>query len=203
MSENVVTLKSTHRGLIGRYVSAGLWTAFNLFWVMVFRTTIYLVFAMYNVSTIAEYWDKLGVDRNHNLVVFLATLGIALFALLAFVNICDIIGCFYREKTTLLVDKAGRLITKYRYSFPCDKDVSELSFDRVIKVDVSQGMFNRLTNTGDLAIKTLTYANADTIKTTRYISYVDNPYGAKERIKADLPEYTGLKVQVDKASDPE
>lgn len=203
--EDVIRLKSTHRGLTGRYVSAGLWTAFNLLLVRVLVVVVYRIFAKYDVYTIGEYWDlsRFAIGRNHQLAVFFAALGIGLFALLAFGNICNIIGCFYRAKETLVVDKARHLIAKYHYDFPYDKDVSELRFDRVVKVRVSQGMFDRLLYTGTLTIKTLTYANADTIESERSIRHIKDPYGAKERIKAGLPEYTGLKVRLDKGPDAE
>lgn len=198
--EDVITLNSTHRGLVGKYVHNAGWAIFNLALVYVFyRLSCWGIAKSGKATTIKELWELSFYRYDDAYLVWgFFTFVMVVVAFIAFVYLCGVINNFYLVKRTTVFDKAQKIVTAVHYKYPYKVDTVEVRFNRVNpRVEITQSTFDRMLNTGKLRIKILTYANADTIETSWVIPHLNDPFGAKERILAGLPEYTGLKVQIE------
>lgn len=204
--ENVITLKSTQRGLAGSYIWYAFWTFFAPVAIYVYQRIFYSVVNSYTYFEGMSTGEILNSSYLHRVEPLeqLLVIGLGILLMLyIFIGLPVLLVCFfadlYESTTKNIIDKNKKTITETSYSWPYKFLNREFTFDRVVRVDVMQNTMGTLLNTGTLTIHTLTYANSDTVKNRWVIPYIKDPFKAKEQILNNLPGYEGLAVQVKSA----
>lgn len=103
-----------------------------------------------------------------------------------------------REVNTFFKNASGYVnrLTREAYGFPLSKTTQDVVFDRITDIAVEQSAIGFLTNTGTLAVKLVTFTNADSKEQTRWIPAIKDPHQRKAELQEALLCHDGLEATV-------
>ena len=198
-TDSVVSLNACWQGLKGDLSTIAFWTAFGAGMLYGANQAKLWIYGNYGATTFKEFDEAHRWITGTEFAVAAVAMVIAIAAVIILMSLfCAFIKCFYDAKRKVHIDKEQRLITITEYGFPFSQEQVQISFDRIIQINVKQSLIDRCLNTGDLSLELITNANADSVEITVVASDIMDPYGARERILSGEPEYKGLKLDVPK-----
>lgn len=191
---NVIELKSTLRGLSGLIAA-------KIFWFIMFLVAgIFVLEWAHRTMAVAiaasqkEGYAYLFSSPSKADAYFVYTLTFILFAAALFILFVAIADLYKAHEVNLVYLKEGKIICT-AYSFPFQKVVRQVQFNRIMRADVHQKSFDRVFGTGTLGLELITYTNADAETTVWGIPHIIDPDSARETIMSAMPEYTGLLIR--------
>lgn len=212
MTENVIELKATHKGLAGRYITHVAWVIIAFVAILFLNSFTNNVMGKYDacdteayssncdeskkVTSFLEYHKIRYTESNDDGKLLLAGIGMIIFGIIYICNAKGVIDDYYTSKTRYVIDKGSGKITEVLFRFPLAKDEKEVRFDRIIKVEIEQGNINRINNSGNVVLHFITYANADTISGRFNVAYISDPRRTADMIMEGIQDYSGLKVKM-------
>jgi len=191
---NVIELKSTLRGLTGAIVTKMVWLVISLI-----SGALTLGWANSTmVSAIAasqkEGYAYLFSSPSKTDAYFVYIFAFVLFATALFIFFAAIADINKAHEVNLVYLKEGKIICT-TYSFPFQKVVRQVHFNRIMRADVYQKSLDRVFGTGTLGLELITYTNADSETTDWSIPHIIDPDSARETIMSAMPEYTGVLIK--------
>ena len=177
--KNTIESKTTLKGLLGRIIS-------QLIWKLIVVTTLYLAVAHPNWFT-SEYpwsvWTDLGPVVKWIIIVCDV---IALVCLLR----SFLYNIIYAPTTLLCIDENNdgtlTFTTSYK-SFFGFSYVASTIVHKLLSVNVTQGYFGKIYDTGNVIIKVSAYNNTATKEHEFSINGVEGPFSLKGKIQEIVP----------------
>lgn len=172
MGKNVLLIKGSFKGIAGGLIKKILYLiafliAYNI--LSSIKTSLYLKNKMSSVFSIS-------IMENPMLFVegFLVIIGFIILAILALITLYKIFALLYNTLREVEINFLEEKITIKSYYFPFVKDVEEMKFDRIITVNVYQGLFDRLFASGTVNIEYLVSGKIGSSKEEFEIPFVSD-----------------------------
>lgn len=107
---------------------------------------------------------------------------IIITVIVAISSLIKIIGILYHLADCTTFDFENKKVISKTFSFPFNMTTDENKLDEVINVNIEQGSFHRLFNTGNVYIEFLAYNSVDTQLRNLEIKCVALPFMQKNKI---------------------
>lgn len=199
-----ITLPATQKGYFSQYF-------WGLFWFLMFIGTalwfsgyIDYIYKTLNIDSLKGF-DELSYStkNKYEMMYPFPFLHLGMFVsyfISASIVLVNLYTAIYgaREISTFAKGEDGywgKLFNE-TYAFPFSKTTKQVVFDRIIGIEVKQSSVCRILNTGTLAVRMITFTNADSKEEKWSIPAIKKPYERKAEIEAFLLSHEGLKVKL-------
>lgn len=175
-----IVLRSMNKG----YISMHLWSCI---WSIVF---------IYIGGRLADIGDA---TQNAHVFFFSAAGVYILGTAVAIIFIFNLYAAAYGARDVVILSHGndgflGKLVIT-SYGFPFSVNRRQVSFNRIVEIEVDQSSIDRTINMGSLSLKLVTFTNAQAIEESITIYAISNPHGIKSLIEKSLPDHEGLMIK--------
>jgi len=183
--KNDIVLPSTNKGYISMHVWSIIWSTVLL------RVAAWLVTYIDKTRDAGGY---LSVEREFAFIAMIVLCGIVVIIL-----ICNIVAAIYSARNVVVLSHGNDgfleklVVTSYGFPFSINK--KQISFNRIVGIEVTQSSIGRILNNGDLALELVTFTNAQTLEESCEISAINDPHGIKSLIEKSLLGHEGLMIK--------
>jgi|GEM_PF-4068885 hypothetical protein len=196
-----ITLKTTQRGLIGSYINGIIWAVILPIAAILLRVKVLSVYDKYDrVDSFGDLNNMYGISGGDTAW---AWIGMALVWIFSIITICLIFSLledlFYSHRTVhVLRDDSddGWSIEKKSFGFPRSRSTEVLQFDRITKMSVDQGTWDRANDVGSLNLTLVTFVSGDSQEDSYSIRGIERPFERQEELISTFGGHKGLMVQL-------
>ncbi len=175
-----IVLRSMNKGYISMHLWSGIWSIMFVY--------------------IAEWLADIGdVTENADVFFFSAAGLYILCAAVAITLILNLHAAAYGARDVVILSHGNDgfleklMITSYGFPFSVNK--KQVSFNRIVEIEVDQSSIDRTINMGSLSLKLVTFTNAQAIEESITIYAISNPHEMKGLIEKSLPGHEGLLIK--------
>lgn len=181
MENNSMVIRGSFRGILGDLLKKII--------ILICTTLVYFIsnnvenqyYKEYNIDSFISFVIELQHPYIMAILSFIFILYIILLLIFLSTLYKTIILLYETLKTTVIDFQSGKITVSY-YTFPFNKEVQEHKFNEIININISQNLFQRLFQTGNLYIEYLTYSKLDSQLRTINITYVVQPFTIKPEL---------------------
>jgi hypothetical protein len=184
MENGKVIIKGSFRGISGDLAKNIFIILLNIIIYQLSRSYKTNLYSKHNINTDMSFFEYLLKFEDIAAVSKLALiyLVIIVIALITISSIIKTLGLFYYLLRVTTFDFNSGKVTDKAYSFPMNRIIDENKINEVINVNIEQGFFQRIFNTGTLYVEYLTFNTVDSQLRHIEIPCVGKPFAQKNRL---------------------
>ena len=172
MGKSTITISGSFKGIAGGLIKK---ISYLIAFLIAYKILSSINTSLYLKNNISSVFAISIIEKPLLFVEgLLVIIGYVVLAILALVTFFKIFALLYNTLREVEINFVEEKITIKSYYFPFVKDVEEMKFDRIITVNVCQGIFDRLFNSGTINMEYLISGKVGSTKEEFEIPFISD-----------------------------